>query len=365
MPNPAGPHWDDGLTFWDDGSLWSSSSSPAAPAASLPSQPINLNTLTTMQFWEITKERAQLSLTVWTQHAPTLKIGTQGTTELTALIAQYEPLVQMRAVKQDDADAAYRAGQATLQKLKVLGTKIPQIIEGMLGDNVLLMKDLKDVYQISPRTEGTILERARALYPVWVRANTALAALTPSQPPITRVLQGTPQTAAMFKALLDDYTTQVQAISDTEGLLEATRKELKDLDDETDQLIKKWYKVMKASYDPGSPEYEALGSIPTETGTPAPDTTEINTVTQGGTDGLHVAVDYEPGGGAHATTQLLKWMVVGVDTDFTHSVPLEAAGNEIGPFTVGQTVKLITEATNSSGTRTSAERTITLEPPIV
>jgi hypothetical protein len=58
--------------------------------------------------------------------------------------------------------------------------------------------------------------------------------------------------------------------------------ELKNLDDETDQLIKKWYKVMKASYDPGSPEYEALESIPTEGGTPAPDPIEINTVTQGG-----------------------------------------------------------------------------------
>ena len=217
-----------------------------------------------MQSWEITKDRAQLSLTVWTQHAPALTIGTQGTTELNALIVQFEPLVQLRAVKQDDADAAYRAGQTTLQKLKLLGTRIPQILEGQLGDNVLLMKDLKDVYQISPRSEGTILERARALYPLWVRANTTLAAMTPAQPPITRVLQGVAQTAAMFKALLDGYTTQVQAISDTEGLLDSTRKDLTDLDDATDTLIKKWYKVMKASYDPGSPEYEALDSIPTE-----------------------------------------------------------------------------------------------------
>ncbi len=365
MPNPAGAHWDDGLTFWDDGSTWDSAVTPAPAAPLLPSTPITLNTHTTMQFWEITKERAQLSLTVWTQHAPTLKIGTQGTTELTALIDAFEPLVQTRAVKQDDADAAYRAGQATLQKLKLLGTKIPQILEGQLGDNVLLMKDLKDVYQISPRTEGTILERARALYPVWVRANTALAALTPAQPPITRVVQGVAQTAAMFKALLDGYTTQVQATSDTDGLLEATRKELKDLDDETDQLIKSWYKVMKASYDPGSPEYEALSSIPTEGGTAAPETIEINTVAQGGTDGLHVEVEYVPGGGAHATTKLLKWMVVGVDSDFTHSVPLTDAGDAIGPFTVAQVVKVITEVTNSVGSRTSAERTITIEPPIV
>ncbi len=334
-------------------------------AGILPVTPINLNTPTTMQFWEITKERAILSLTVWTQHAPTLKIGTQGTPELSALIDQFEPLVQMRALKQDDADAAYRAGQMTLQKLKTLGTRIPQIIEGQLDEDVLMMKDLKEVYGVTMRSESTILERARMLYPVWVRANTALAAMTPPQPPITRTLQGVPQTAAMFKALLDGYTTQVQASSDTEGLLDSTRMELKNLDDETDQLIKKWYKVMKASYDPGSPEYEALESIPTEGGTPAPAPIEINTVTQGGEDGLHVVVDYVPGGGAHATTKLLKWMVVGVDPDFTNSVDLEAGGNAVGPFTEGQVVKVITEATNSSGTRTSAERSITIAPPIV
>ena len=361
---PLLARWNDG-SRWNDGHLWSGSSTPAPAAPFLPSSPITLNTHTTMQSWEITKDRAQLSLTVWTQHAPALTIGTQGTTELNALIVQFEPLVQLRAVKQDDADAAYRAGQTTLQKLKLLGTRIPQILEGQLGDNVLLMKDLKDVYQISPRSEGTILERARALYPLWVRANTTLAAMTPAQPPITRVLQGVAQTAAMFKALLDGYTTQVQAISDTEGLLDSTRKDLTDLDDATDTLIKKWYKVMKASYDPGSPEYEALDSIPTEGSTPAPDTIEINTVLQGGTSGLQVLVDYVPGGGAHATTKLLKWMVVGVDADFTHSVPLTDAGDAIGPFTIGQVVKVETEATNSAGTRTSAVRTITIETPIV
>lgn len=94
--------------------------------------------------------------------------------------------------------------------------------------------------------------------------------------------------------------------------------------------------MMKASYDPGSPEYEALSSIPTEGGMPAPDPIEINTVTQGGDGGLQVLVDYVPGG-----------------------------GNAVGPFVEGQVVKVITEATNNRGSRTSAERTITLEPPIV
>lgn len=365
MPNPAGPHWDDGITRWNDGSLWSGSPAPAAEEIFLPTITTNLNTTKTMQYWEITKDRAQKSLTVWVQYAPTLKIGTQGTVELEALIAQYEPLVQTRALKQDNADAAYRTQLGVLQKLKLLGTKVPALIEGHLSENVLMMKDLKDVYQINPRTEGSVLERARALYPVWIRANAALAAMSSPQPPITRQLQGAEQKVVDFKALLDSYTTKVQDTSDTEGLLKATKQALTELDDKTDKLIKAWYKVMKASYDPGSAEYEALSSIPTEGGTPAPDTIEINTVLQGGEDGLHVVVDYLPGGGGHATTKLIKWMVVGVDVDFTHSVPLTAAGDALGPFTAGQVVKLMTEVSNSSGTRTSAVRTITIEPPIV
>ena len=317
-----------------------------------------------MQPWEITKERAILSLTVWTQHAPTLKIGGVSKEDMAAWIAEFEEIAQDRAVKQDDADGAYRAQQATLQIIKLLGTKVPQMMEGHLKKNVLLMKDLKEVYAVSPRTEGSILERGRMLYPLWVRANTALAAMPTPQDPIKREVQGVEQTAAMFKALMDGYTTQVQTTSDKAGLLKTTKKDLEELDEKTDQLNKDWYKVMKASYDPGSAAYEALSTIPTEGGTPAPTTIEIGTVVQGGEGGLHVEVDYESGGGAHATTELIKWMLVGVDVDFIHSAPLLAEGNVIGPFTVGQVVTLMTEVTNSSGTRNSAPRTITIEPPI-
>ncbi len=317
-----------------------------------------------MQNWEITKQRAILSLTVWTQHAPTLKIGGLGTTDMEAFIAGFEGLVQDRAVKQDDVDAAFRAQQSTLSKLRVLNTKVPAIMEGQLNDNELLMKDLKEVYKITQRTASSILERARMLYPIWVRANTALAAMTEPQPPIKRVLQEVEHTVVMFKALLDGYTEQVQLTSDKGGVLAGVKKDLAELDEKTDKLNKDWYKVMKASYDPGSDAYEALSTIPTEGGTPAPDTIEIDTVAQGGEDGLHVETEYVPGGGGHATTRLIRWMVVGVDADFIHSAPLTAEGNVIGPFTVGQVVTLMTEVTNSSGTRNSAPRTITIEPPI-
>lgn len=122
------------------------------------------------------------------------------------------------------------------------------------------------------------------------------------------------------------------------------------------------------SPQPGAPEgseiYDALAGIPTEPSTPAPEVIEIDTVTQGGDEGVQVLVAYVPGGGQHATTKKVKWKVDGVDTDFVNEAPLDASGNALGPFMVGQVVHILTEVKNSAGTRTTAPRTITIEEPI-
>lgn len=88
-------------------------------------------------------------------------------------------------------------------------------------------------------------------------------------------------------------------------------------------------------------------------------------MTQGGESGLEVLLSYVPGGGEHATTRLVRWMVVGVDADFTQSAALDASGNTLGPFAVGQEVRVLTEVINSAGSRTTAPRTITLGEPVV
>ena len=331
----------------------------------VPSQPITLNSEMNMEYWEVTKLRAQVSLPVWTQYTPTMKIGTFGTAELDDMIAAFEPLVQERTTAQDTADAGYRTVQDALLKMKVLGTKVPQIIEAMLDENEALMRDVGDLFRNVPRTEGTILRRARELYPVWVRANAALAAFTPPQPAITRTLAGTAFTATALKALLDGYTELVAAMCDTQEALESKRSALRALDRTVDQVNKRWYKAAKASFDPGSAGFEALAAIPTEGGTAAPETIEIATVTQGGEAGLQVLIAYVPGGGDHATTKLVKWMVVGTDAEFVHSAPLDASGNALGPFAEGDVVKIITEVSNSVGTRSTAPRTITLTAPII
>ncbi len=358
------PKWNEPGVTWNGGFRWNDPTPAHLLPVSLPGNATTPTTSSTMEYWEDTKNRAQLTRAAWEQHLPALKIGTDGFAELETYITQFEPRVQARTAAQDDKDAAFRAIQGALLKLKLLGTKIPAIIDGHLSENDGLMKDLNDIYSTKPATEATILKRARMLYPVWVRANAALAALSPAQPAITRVIQGVVYTTALLKGLLDGYTDLIAANNDKEELLDAKRTALRTLDRTVDQLNKRWYKVVKASYDPGSPEYEALADIPTEPGTPLPETIDIDTVTQGGEEGRQALVAYVPGGGDHATTKKIKWQVVGTDAGFTNEAPLDASGNALGPFPAGAVVKIITEVTNSSGTRTTAPRTITIQEPI-
>ncbi len=367
MSAPEPLRWDE--FNWDSGHHWDEMipDEPVIPP-NLPTNHninINNNNTTGMESWEITKNRAQLSLPVWVQHTPDLKINKKGPDELEDDIDAFEPLVQQRTLAQDDFDGAFRAVQGSLLVMKILGTKVPAIIEAMLDENAGIVKDVDDLYRNSPRTEGTILKRARDLYPVWVRANTALAAGPDPQAPVTRKIGDVVYTALLLKDLLDGYTNLVKAEKDKQEVLDTKRSNLRELDRNTDQLCKRWYKAAKATADEGSPLAGALEGIPTEGGAATPETIEIATVTQGGEEGLQVLVAYVPGGGDHATTKLIKWQVVGTDAGFAHSAPLDASGNALGPFPQGTEVKIITEVSNSADTRTTAPRTIVLGPPIV
>lgn len=364
-PTPGSNHlfarWDDGVTHWDRGARWDSAPAPVLQQL-ISHQPLAINNA--MEFWEITQQRAQETLPVWTQYVPTLLIKGQGRADLNTLIDGFEPLVQERTAAQDRYDQSYRNCQDALLRMKILGTKVPAIIEGQLNDDTRQMKELEDVYRTAPRAESTILKRLRELLPVWERANAALAADQPPQPAIVRKVGGVIYTTALARTLLDSYTALVKVMKDEEEALDVARAKLRKHDSITDGLNKSWYKVVKASSDPEDDVYLALNGITTEPSTPAPDAIEINTVAQGGDDGLQVLVEYLPGGGEHATTKLIKWQVVGVDADFTHSAPLDREGNALGPFKVGQVVRVITEVGNSSGTRSTAARTIRLEEPV-
>lgn len=356
--------WDDPNEAWDQGS-WDSDPDPAAGQQDFIFDPnINLSTHTTMQFWEVTKNRALETLPVWTQHLPTQNIGGKTPDDLEALIDAFEPAAQAQTLQQDVFDDAYRATLDGLARKKKLGVGVPQLIEAQLRDNVKIMKDVDDLYRTTPRSEASILKRLRELLPVWVRANAALAAMTPAEAPITFKVGTTIYTVALAETLLDGYTALVKTMKNEDATLDVKKDDLRVLDRQTDSLIKRWYQSAKTISGTNSALASALDGITTETGTPAPDPYDIDTLLQGGQGGLQVLVSYLPGGGDHATTSLVKYMVEGVDADFTHSAPLDPSGNTLGPFVVGNVVKVITEVSNSTGTRTSAVRTITLQPPV-
>lgn len=317
-----------------------------------------------MQTWEATKNRAMESLAVWQKHVPDLKLGTDGPEVLEELISQFEPAAQAVTLAQDDYDASTRESEAALKRMQMLGVKMPQIIEGQLAHDVGLLAELRKIYRTSPRTVATILERARALYPIWLLANEAMAALTPPQPPLTRNIQQVPHTAAMLKTLMDGYSDLVMDSTLKAKLLAARKAALDTLAATTDALNKRWFKVMSHSFDPGSAEHKALDGITTEAFARVPVALEIRTVKQGGLQGRQALVSYAKSGGDHATRAFVKWQVVGVDADFAHEQPLEKTGNALGPFAPDTVLRIITEVANSVGSRTSAPRSIVIEESI-
>jgi hypothetical protein len=359
------PFYDSPDIFYDSEDLFYDDPEPGPGPDALPlNQSLPSRGTSAMESWENTKERALATLPAWQQHTPTLTVGGKTADDLEAQIDGFEPKAQARTAAQDAFDADDRAAQTSLLKMKILGTKVPAIIEAQLSDHAAIMKDLQDVFRYAPRTESGTLARIRATIPVWELANTALAAMTPAGAPITRPIQGVPHTVAMARALLDGYTDLAKAAMTKEGLLDTARGNLRLLDRQTLTLCQAWYQAVKATYDPGSPAYEALAGIPLPADTPPPDTIDIAEVLQGGAGGLHVLVSYEPGGGDHATTSQVEYKVDGVDPDFAHAVALDASGNALGPFTVGKVVHVRTKVSNSSGTRTSAVRTITMAVPL-
>lgn len=365
MPEKRVAVWDSGDRWDQEGLVWG----PIVPEPGvpdlLPEQAFNLNLTTNMEYWQITLDRSQKTLPVWQTYLPDQKVGFQGSDVLEALIDGFEPLVQARVAAQDVYDEAFRDVQASLLKMKLLGTKVPNLIAGHLDENERLMKDLRGLYGESPRTEETILKRARELYPVWERANGAMVALTPTQPPIARAIQGVAHTSAMLKALLDGYTDLIKILEDKEELLNVAREALRAHNREADRMNKRWYRIVKTGMELTPALVTALAGIPTEPSTPEPEPIEIATVTQGGEEGTQALIAYVIGGGAHATLKELQYTLPGDPEPFTHKVPLVAAGNALGPFPPGTVLELRTSVSNSAGTRTSASRTITIAEPIV
>ena len=111
----SGVRYDSPDLFYDD------DEDPPGPDSPQPARPFALNQTTSMEYWEITLDRAQKTLPVWQTYVPTQKIRGLGPDDLDELIDGFQPLVQARVEAQDVSDAAFRAVQAVLLNVTAVG----------------------------------------------------------------------------------------------------------------------------------------------------------------------------------------------------------------------------------------------------
>jgi hypothetical protein len=153
-----------------------------------------------------------------------------------------------------------------------------------------------------------------------------------------------------------------QAIEDTAAALSSARTALRVAATAVDRLNKRFFAKLQSEARTNAALAAALGQIGTDSAN-LPGTLGIKTILQGGADQLHLLVNYDNGTYDATATSVIEWQVVGVDNDFTHNAATDPSGNTLGPFAVGQTVKIRTRVTNANGTTTGSVRTLTMQPP--
>ena len=237
--------------------------------------------------------------------------------------------------------------------------KVPKIIEGVLDPQSGVIDDLAKVYAIVPYSPERVIARGKELLPVWASANNWQAAQMPARSPIVRgtLTQGNfaIQHAAFFPLL--------QVVKNKEQDLDEFRDALRAAARTLETFCIRFLSAASGLADPGSAAEGALDTIPTATTSSLPDTLGIRTFTQGGTNGLQLLIAYEPYSLESGDTAVLQYQRLDTDPDW-QDVAYDASGNALGPFLVGQTVKIRTRTVNQHGTRTSATRTLVVQAPV-
>jgi hypothetical protein len=307
--------------------------------------------------------RGQQTGGVWGQFAPTFKVGaltlTQHLTDVGAILTAANTF-GLAVDALDDARAARKAKRLFLSDL---GVRVPRAIEGQLADGDDLHDELSDVRKVDGEGEADVLERCRRLASVWTRYNAQRAAATPPLAALTvKAADGsnTDVTLAMLQAAITAHPMLLQAVEDRKSDVSKARSALKKAVRLADRNNKRWLSAWEGEFPEGSAELDALSQIDTGPSIPAPTALEIATVTPQA--GGAFAVSYAAGGGAHATTLLLQWQIVGVDAAFGHDALLVLAGQTVATgASAGAIVKFRTVAENSQGTTPSTEQTGTAQ----
>ena len=217
---------------------------------------------------------------------------------------------------------------------------------------------LAPAYAIVPRTTEFALERGHKAVSALTKINTFLAAAVPPRAAITAGGKGVADLTTGMNAM----PALEQTVEDRAVDVTASRTDLRTAAATVDRLNKRFLSKLEAEARTNPALATALLGITTGSEN-LPGTLGIRTLLQGGVNGLQLLVSYENGTYTSGATSTVEWLVEGVDTDFTHTAPADPSGNALGPFTIGQVVKLRTRVTNSNGTTTGSIRTLTILNP--
>lgn len=312
-----------------------------------------------MEYYQAIQARAAQTVAVITETIPALAIGGVTAADLLLRSQALNDLAQTRDNALADYDVANNAENQGFLTISSLSLRLPKAAEGDLDDANPAESDLLDLlsgaYGIKPRTTESALERGKKVVSGITKINDYLAGKTPPLPPVTSGGKGIAELTAMMAA----QPGLQQTVEDRAADVSTARTDLRVAATAVDRLNKRFYSKLQSEARENEAVAAAMGQIETE-GADLPGTLGIRNLLQGGADNLHILLSYDNGSYDGTATSTVEWMVSGTDTDFTHSVAADPSGNALGPFAVGQTVKLRTRVRNANGTTTGSVRTLTL-----
>ena len=315
-----------------------------------------------MEFYQTIQNRAGQTVAVLNQFLPTLKLSGVDAADLLDLADALSPLAQSRDNALTNYDAAVNAEYQGFLSIQELAVALPQAAEGELDDSVAeeaaLIDLLASASAVSPRTTELALDRGKKVVSAVTKINVFLAAASPARDPITSGGLG----VAALTTAMNAQPALEQAIEDHAVDVTTSRTALRTAALAVDRLNKRFYVKLQAEARSNPALATALGGITTTSGH-LPGTLGIKKILQGGTNGLQLLVSYDNGTFDSGATNTLEWQVVGVDADFAHHVTADPSGNALGPFAVGQAVKVRSRVTNTNGTTTSSTRNLTILNP--
>ena len=315
-----------------------------------------------MEQYQATLNRAMQTIAVIEEHIPGLTVGGVSTGAFASLANNLENTAALRDIAIATADAAANGENLNSLLIRTLVLALPQAAKSDLDEEkpveAGLIDLLSEAFGITPRTTEMRLKRGKKVVAALMKINAFLAA----QVPVRAAISAGGKNISHLNAAMGSQTGLEQVVENTKADETTARINLDTEEHTTDRLNKRYYQKLLAEARTNPTLATALAQIDTETDN-LPGTLSIASVLQGGDNQLHLLVAYVNGTGANADDRLLDWMVVGTDADFTHTTEVDLSGNLLGPFLVGQTVKIRTRTVNGSGTRTSAVRTLVIQQP--